>query len=125
MEVDRNNEFLQAFRFAALNRSDEIGNIQETIRSWPTIPLFFIEIMGLGPLCGGAVFSAISGAGLIVTGPLAGGCVGDAIALGVTADKITREAEGLVNSVNAFYQHQIDAAYNFCRMEGKTDAECK
>jgi hypothetical protein len=81
--------------------------------------------MGLGPLCGGAVASAMSGAGIIVTEPLAGGCIGDAIALGATADKITRDAEDLVNSLNAFYQYQIDAAYNFCRMEGKTDAECK
>jgi hypothetical protein len=32
MEVDRTNEFLQAFRFAALNRSDKIGDIQETTR---------------------------------------------------------------------------------------------
>lgn len=125
MEVDRNNEYLQAFRFSALNRSNEIGEMRELIRSWPNLPLFFIEIVGIGPLCGGAIVSIMSGAGIVATGPLAGGCVGDVIALGVTADKITRDAEELANSVNDFYIYQIEAVYNFCRMEGKPDEQCK
>jgi len=125
MEIDRANPFIQAFRFSALNRSDEIGEIQDFIRSWPNLPLFFLEIIGIGPLCGGAVVSILTGAGIVVTGPLAGGCVADAFAIANTADKISRDAEDFVNSLNDFYKYQIETAYNFCRMEGKSDAQCK
>jgi hypothetical protein len=125
MEVDRNDPFLQAFRFSALNRTDEISDIQDLIRNWTNLAVLGIEIAGLGPLCGLAIGSIISGAGLVVSGPLAGGCIADAFAIVNTSDEITRDAEDLVNSINDYFQYQIEAAYNYCRMEGKNDAECK
>ena len=91
----------------------------------PAWGILFGEVIGTGIVCGGAIVSAITGAGLVATAPLGGGCLLSLTAFGYSADSIARDAEGFVDSLNNLYQHHIEAAYNFCRMEGKSDAECR
>lgn len=124
-EVNRNHEFLLAFRFSALNRKEEMTNIEELVRKLPALGILFGELVGVGIVCGGAIVSAMTGAGLVATAPLGGGCLLSLTAFGYSADSIARDAEGIVVSLNSFYQYQNEAAYDFCRMEGKSDAECR
>lgn len=125
IEVNRNHEFLLAFRFSALNRKEEMAKIGELMRKVPGVGLLIGELIGAGATCGSTLVSILTGAGLVVTAPLGGGCLLSLTAFGYSADGIARNAEDLVNSLNNFYQYHIEAAYNFCRMEGKSDAECR
>lgn len=122
--VNRGDPFLQAFQFSALNRAANEDIYFDKLQKWWQIPLLVIEGLTVGVTCGGAIGTALTGAGLVVTGPLAGGCVASGTAFGYTADQITRDAQALVDAVSGFSRHEADARYNFCRMEGHSDEEC-
>ena len=122
--IDRNDPYLQAFRFAALNRADKQGKVDELLAQWPELGLLFLEGYGAGVTCGGAIASGSTGVGLVVAAALATGCVGTLAAFLWTGVGIARDAQELVESAIAVGDLERDAQYNFCRMQGGSDAEC-
>ena len=123
--VDRNDPYLHSFRFVALNRKAKLDKINDIVHKWPELFLLMVEVFAAGGTCGGAIASGVTGAGLPATLVLAGGCIASTGALGYTADGITRDAEDLVESIISFFSLESDAQYNFCRMEGYPDEECR
>ena len=124
MEAAWDTEFLIPFRMAVLNRSDSLGALNETSLVWRDVVMILGEGVVIAPVCGGAIASGVSGA-IPAAVTLGGLCALDGFAMWNSMDNITRDAEGLVGALNDFYFHQIDAARNYCRMEGKSDAECR
>ena len=123
--VDRNNPYLQSFRFVALNRKAKLDKIDDKVHKWPDLFLLVIEVYAAGGTCGGAIVSGSSGVGLPIALGLVGGCIASTGALGYTADGITRDAEDLAEAIISFLSLEPDAEYNFCRMEGYSDEECR
>lgn len=56
---------------------------------------------------------------------LLAGCGLDGIGLVGSAIKTVSDAENAAGSLVEFYDRTVDAGYNFCRMEGGTDDECR
>lgn len=123
--VDRSDPYLQAFRFAALNRAAKRATVDELLGQWPELALLGLEGLATGVTCGGAIASGATGVGLLLAGALATGCVGSFGAFLWTGVEITRDVQELVESVIAVGTLEKDAAYNFCRMQGGSDAECR
>ncbi len=124
MLVDRSDPYLQAFRFAALNRAAEQADVNEILGQWPELALLGLEVLAIGGTCGGAIASGATGIGLLWAGILAGGCAGSFGAFLWTGAGIARDAQDYVESVIAVGTHEKDANYNFCRMQGGSDANC-
>ena len=124
MLVDRSDPYLQAFRFAALHRTAEQANVDRLASQWPELALLGVEALAVGVTCGGAIASGATGIGLLWAGILAGGCAGSFGAFLWTGAGVARDAQDYVESVFAIGTHETDANYNFCRMQGGSDAEC-
>lgn len=119
IEVNRNDAHLASFRFAAIQRKNALVKMEDKgIRLLKGIGLLPFEILGLA-VCGPAV---APGPHQLIAVPT---CLGDLVAIGFTSEGIARNAEDTVKSIISFYGHSIDAGYNFCRMEGFSDAECR
>ncbi len=123
--VARDDEHLLAFREAAEKYASSLAEVEELVGKWPELVLFGAETLAAGLTCGGAVAAGATGVGLVVSALLASGCVGSLAAFGYTGVTITQDAQALVESVNDVNRYENDAAYNFCRMEGKSDADCR
>lgn len=123
--VSRDDEHLIAFREAAGKHTSSLTEVDELVGKWPELILFGGEILAAGLTCGGAVAAGATGVGLIVSALLASGCVGSLAAFGYTGVTITQDAQSLVESVDDVNRYATDAVYNHCRMEGKSDADCR
>ena len=123
--VDRSNPFLGSFRFSSLNRSINLETVSEKRKEWPKVGLVLLDTLGVGVACGGTIGSALTGGGIPVSVILGGGCVYMAYRFSVDSVGISHYAETGVNAFIAFRQHELDATYEFCRMEGRSDADCK
>ena len=91
---------------------------------WPELALLSFEMLAVGGTCGGAIASGATGIGLLWAGILAGGCVGSFGDFLWTGAGVVRDVQDLVESVIGVGTHEKDANYNFCRMQGGSDAEC-
>lgn len=87
--------------------------------------MLVLEGLGAGVTCGGAVASGSTGVGLPIAAALATGCVGSVAAFLWTGVEIARDAKELAKSAIAVGDLEQDAQYNFCRMQGGSDAECR
>ena len=76
MLVDRNDPYVQAFRFATLHRAEAQANVDNLASQWPELGLLGVEALAVGVTCGGAIASGATGIGLLWAGILAGGCAG-------------------------------------------------
>lgn len=123
--IERDNTYVDDFAAAVVNRANALGDVNRLARDWPRLLLLFGEVFAIGGTCGGAIFSALTGAGLIFTLPLAGGCGYSSFQFFNDAEGITRDAEDFVNSINDFIRFDADARYNYCRMEGMSDEQCR
>jgi len=123
--VARDDPYIQAFRFAALNRADNQGAVDELLAQWPELGVLGVELFAAGTTCGGAIASGSTGVGLIVAAALATGCVGSVVAFIWTGIEIAQDVQQLVDSATAVGNLERDAQYNFCRMQGGSDAGCR
>jgi len=123
--VARDDPYLQAFRFAALNVTENQGTVDELLAKWPKLGLVVLEGLAAGVTCGGAIASGATGIGLILAAVLATGCVGTFAAFLWTGVEITQDVQKLIESATAVGNFERDAQYNFCRMQGGSDAGCR
>ena len=125
IEVSRDDPYLQAFRLAALNRQSRLSKIEDLAAQWPELGLLLFELYAAGGSCGGAAVAAMTGAGIPLAVALLLGCGGSVAGFLYTGNEIARDAGDLANAMIAWWQHDSDARYNFCRMEGGSDADCR
>ena len=118
LEVARNNPYFSEFRTASSLRKSAIGARDDARRSLTKLLLLPFEILGLAA-CGVAI---VPGPQQLIAITV---CAGDLIAIGFTADDLARDGEDLANAVIEEQNQFKDAAYNLCRMEGYSDAECR
>lgn len=118
LEVARDNPYLLDFRTASDLRKSAIGARDDARRSLTKLILLPFEILGLAA-CGIAL---VPGPQQLIAVPV---CAGDLLAIGFTADGIARDGEDFANAIIEEQNQFKDAAYNFCRMEGFSDAECR
>lgn len=123
--VSRDDPHIQAFRFAAVNRAEEQGTVDEMLSKWPGLGVLALEFMAAGGTCGGALASGATGVGLVVSAALASGCVASVGGFLWTSVLIAGDAQDLVESAIDADRYRTDAAYNYCRMQGGSDAECR
>lgn len=119
IEVDHSNSFVLSFRTAAFDRTTAQSGMEDGVYDLGKgITLFGVEMIGLTS-CGA---SFVPGPHEIITIPV---CILDLIGIGFTSIDLANDAESAVNDLIDFYSRSIDAGYNFCRMEGKSDEECR
>ena len=119
LEVARNDEYLDEFREAATKRVEALGVLaDEWYGGWWDLPVLGISTFGL-TLC---VAGAAPGPQQI---PLLAGCGLDIAAWLGTGIKLANDANNTANAVIEWYDRSMDAGYNYCRMEGGSDADCR
>ena len=119
MEVSRDNDFLASFRTAAGLREGALNERSQRAFSlaWKG-PMLLVTTLGLS-LCG---MGAVPGP---QQGPLLLACGIDVAGWLYSASQVPTDASAWVNSHIQVNQRAADAEYNFCRMEGNSDAACR
>ena len=119
MEVSRDSDFLGAFRTAAGLREGALNErSQRTISLIGEISLLGFTTVGLGLCVAGAIPGPQQGLLLL-------GCGIDVASWLYFASQVPTDAEAWVNSHIQSNQQTADAEYNYCRMEGNSDAACR
>lgn len=125
IEVARDSPFYREFLAASQNRANELGDIESLARDWPKLALLFGEFVAAGGTCAGTAAGILSGVGIWLALGLGGACAYSTFHFFDDAVNITKDAEELVNSINDFGRFSADAEYNYCRMEGFSDGQCR
>jgi hypothetical protein len=124
IEVDITNPWIVEFRTAALNRSAAWEAFVKTAEAEKkAIWTLGVELLLLAS-CPAGAFSASFGAVPVGVGLLMV-CGADILFMAFGADDIANDAEKIVVKLNDFYQRGIEADYAWCRMEGKSDEQCR
>jgi hypothetical protein len=131
IEVPRGSEHLQSFREAALIRTGAWEALENKVTALGGETQALFETMGKTTSCpvAGALMSTSLGPQGIVTiigvSLLGGYCVYQAYKVVAKGSDMAENAESLVTDLNDFYQDNLDAGYEFCRLEGGSDADCR
>jgi hypothetical protein len=123
--VDRNNPHLVSFRFSALNRHLSQETVAEKLQELPKLGLVLFDTLGVGVTCGGAIATALTGGGIPASVVLGGGCAYLAYRFSMDSVGISFNAKDFSEALIASWQHESDAEYNLCRMDGGSDANCR
>lgn len=123
--VDRANPYLQSFQIAALSRELEQATYRAVRRKWPILVVTLFEVGTAGVSCGATIVSLLSGVAAPSTPFWGGGCVASLAAFGATAYSISDDAETGAKAYVGFQQRDSDARYNYCRIEGGSDEQCR
>ena len=123
--VDRADPYLQSFQIASLSREIEQAGWRETLSNWPNIPILLFETGAAGVSCGATIGSLLSGVAAPTSPLWGGGCVASLVALGATGYSVSVDAEAGAKAIIEFQQRDSDARYNYCRMEGGSDEQCR
>jgi hypothetical protein len=123
--VDRNNSYLVSFRFSALNRHVSQETVAEKLRQLPKLGLVLFDTLGAGVTCGGTIVTAATGGGIPASAVLGGGCAYLLYRFSIDSVGISFDAQAFSEAIVSSWQHESDAEYNFCRMEGGSDADCR